>query len=54
MSTSMNYKQALLAIQDYLDSPSVDTGLTEYSNISKIIKAALEDLYEESESCKED
>ena len=54
MCTSMGYKEALISIQEYLDSPSVDIGLTEYSNLSKIIKAALEELDENSQGCEED
>lgn len=54
MCTFMSYKGALIAIQEYLDSPSVDIGLTEYSNLSKIIKAALEQLDENSQGCEED
>jgi len=54
MYTSMSYKEALISIQEYLDSPSVDIGLAEYSNLSKIIKAALEELDENSQGCEED
>ena len=54
MCTSVVYKEALIAIQEYLDSPSVNIDLTEYSNLSKIIKAALEELDENSQGCEED
>ena len=34
---------ALQEIQNYIDSPDIDIGLTEYSTISILIRTALED-----------
>lgn len=42
----------LMRIQDYLDSPNIDIGLTEYSNISRLINYALREVYEKQEDCE--
>lgn len=38
------YQEALNQIVEYIDSPNVDIGLTEYTNILNIIKQADEQI----------
>lgn len=40
-SRARTYQECLNQIQEYLDSPSVDIGLIEYTNLSNLIKMAL-------------
>lgn len=40
------YQEALNMIAEYIDSPDVDIGLTEYSNIHRIIEQVKGEDYE--------